>query len=306
VVAVGGGHGLSPALQALRRLGTEPTAVVTVADDGGSTGRLRQDLGIIAPGDLRMALLTLARNTDLAELLAHRFTRGELEGHALGNLVLVALQEDAAGDTVAALDRAARLLDAAGRVLPSTLGPVHLCASVGGVQVRGQVRVATAKAPIQRIWLDPPDPPACREAVEAIADADVVILGPGSVFTSIIANLAVPGIRDALATTSARVIYVANLWQQRGEAAGLDLAAHVRGLLLHAPDTRLDAVVAHDGPVPSDVFPVVGELPEGMDVPLVTGDLVARHPDGEVAPAHDSERLAQVLEPLLSRPALTT
>src|SRR5687768_12617415 len=99
VVAVGGGHGLSPALQALRLLGVEPTVVVTVADDGGSTGRLREDFGIIAPGDLRMGLLTLARNTDLAELLGHRFTRGELEGHALGNLVLVALQEDAGGDT---------------------------------------------------------------------------------------------------------------------------------------------------------------------------------------------------------------
>ena len=299
VVAIGGGHGLSPALQALRELDLEPTAVVTVADDGGSTGRLRADLGIIAPGDLRMALLTLARNEPLATLLAHRFERGELEGHAVGNLMLVALQEQHAGDALEALDAAGRLLDAAGRVLPSTLVPVHLCAQVGGKVVRGQVRVATTEAPIERVWLDPSDAPACDASVEAIEAADLVVVGPGSLYTSVIANLAVPGIREALARTSARVIYVANMWQQEGEAGGLDLAAHLEALVQHAPGLKLHSVLVHDGPLPQGAEPVAGGVCDGVDAEVCCRDLVARDAHDRPLWRHDPHRLAAAIAPLL-------
>ena len=301
VVAIGGGHGLVPALQALRLLDVEPTAIVTVADDGGSTGRLREDLEIIALGDLRMALLALARDADLAGVLAHRFQRGELEGHAVGNLVLVALHELSGGDDVEALRRAGALLGAGGTVLPATLVPVHLRARVAGRDIHGQVRVATADERVERVWLDPVDPPACAEAVAAIAAADVVVLGPGSLFTSVIAVLAVPGIRAALAASRARAVYVANLWQQSGEAAGLDLGAHVAALLAHAPGVTLDAVLAHAGPVCQGTTPVTGDLPPGAAGTVVHADLVAREPDGTLAYRHDPRRLAGALAPLLER-----
>ena len=300
-VAIGGGHGLAPALQALLELGVEPTAVVTVADNGGSTGRLRDDLGIIAPGDLRMALLTLARNRPLADVLAHRFKRGELEGHPLGNLLLVALQEMAGGDALAGLEAAGRLLDAAGRVLPSTVVPVHLCARAGGQQVQGQVRVATAEAPIERVWLDPPDAPACEPAAAAIRAADVVVLGPGSLYTSVIANLVVPGIGRAVAETDARVVYVANLWQQPGEAAGLNLAGHVNALLAHAPGLHLDSVLVHDGPLPARARAVDGVLPHNVDAEVRCADLVARTAEGVPTWRHDPAQLGAALEPLLKR-----
>jgi uncharacterized cofD-like protein len=300
VVAVGGGHGLAKALGALRLLDLTPTAVVTVADDGGSSGRLRRDLGIIAPGDLRMALLTLARNRALADVLAHRFVRGELEGHALGNLALVALAERAEGDFVAALDAAAALLDCAGRVLPSTRTPVQLKARVLGEEVDGQVRVAHATGPIECVWLEPGAPAACPEAVAAITDADLVLLGPGSLFTSVVATLLVPGIGDAVISTPAPVVAILNLSTQPGETTGFDASAHVDALLAHLPDLALDAVLLHDGPddagegeaiPPTLEHPAVGRL--------LRADLLARDPDGGPGWGHDPARLAAALGPLI-------
>ncbi|HVL99969.1 MAG TPA: gluconeogenesis factor YvcK family protein [Egibacteraceae bacterium] len=307
VVAIGGGHGLARALEALRRLGLAPTAVVTVADDGGSSGRLRRDLGIIAPGDLRMALLTLARNRPLAAALAHRFARGQLEGHALGNLVLVALAEQAGGDFVAALDRAAQLLDCAGRVLPATAQAVRLKARVAGEEVDGQVRVAAAQGRIDRVWLEPADPPVTREAATAVNGADLVVLGPGSLFTSVLANLLVPGLARALTTTAARVVYVGNILTQPGETAGLDAQAHVDALLDHLPGLRLGAVVLHDGPVGAgegDPLGVALSHPRVDEV--LRADLVARDAAGAVGWGHDPERLAAALAPLVDRAALAT
>jgi uncharacterized cofD-like protein len=156
-----------------------PTAVVTVADNGGSSGRLRDDLGIIAPGDLRMALLALARNTELADALAHRFAKGELEGHAMGNLLLVALAERE-NDFVAALRQAALLLDCQGDVLPSTVTPVTLHAEAMGQHLDGQVRVQGANGQIERVWLEPEDPAGCKEAVMAIEEGDPGACSPAS------------------------------------------------------------------------------------------------------------------------------
>lgn len=300
VVAIGGGHGLARALDALRRLGVGPVAVVTVADDGGSTGRLRRDLGIIAPGDLRQALVALAGNRPLAALFGHRFGRGELEGHAVGNLALVALAEQAGDDFVAALDEAARLLDCAGRVLPVTTEPVQLKAQVAGQEVEGQARVARSGGRVERVWLEPARPPGCPGALTAVAQADVVVLGPGSLFTSVIACLLVPDLARAVVETPARRVYVANLTTQPGETSGLSAADHVDALLEHVPGLTLDTVVLHDGPAPA-----VGDpLDTGVRSPrvgeVVRADLVRRDRDGRPAWGHDPARLAAALGPLLA------
>lgn len=302
VVAIGGGHGLARALQALRRLDAATTAVVTVADDGGSSGRLRRELDIIAPGDLRMALLTLAGNRRLAAVLEHRFTRGQLSGHALGNLLLVALAEQADGDFLAALDAAAQLLDCAGRVWPSTTESVQLKAQVAGDQVEGQVQVATADGRIERIWLEPTAPSACRQALEAIGTADVVMLGPGSLFTSVIANLLVPGIAAAVASGPAPVVYVANILTQPGETRGLDAGGHVGALLGQVPGLVVDAVILHDGPTGVGGGDSLGTDLGECEVPLVVrADVAARGADGHVTSGHDPQRLAEAMTTLFGR-----
>lgn len=300
VVGVGGGHGLSRALAALRLLDIAPTAVVTVADDGGSSGRLRRDLDIIAPGDLRMALLTLARNRPLAGVLEHRFTRGQLTGHALGNLLLVALAEQAGGDFATALDLAARLLDCAGRVWPATGDSVQLKARVAGEQIDGQVRVATAHGSIERIWLEPTAPAACPEAVRAIRSADLVVLGPGSLFTSVIATLLVPGIAEAVTRGTAPLVYVANILTQPGETTGMDAAGHVTALREHVPGLDLDAVILHDGPIGAgEGEPVGTELPGARVPTVVRADVATRDANGGVGWGHDPERLAGALAGLV-------
>ena len=227
VVAIGGGHGLSRVLAACRRMEVAPTAVVTVADDGGSSGRLRRDLGIIALGDLRMALLALAGDTDLADVLAHRFERGHLEGHALGNLLLVALAERADGDVVGALRAAEELLACEGAVLPATLEPVQIAARVAGRRVSGQAAITNSHGPLESIWLEPHGPAACDDAIAAVQGADAVVLGPGSLFTSVIVNLLVPDLRGAVRDADCPVVHVANVKAPPGETAQLSLRDHV-------------------------------------------------------------------------------
>lgn len=301
VVAIGGGHGLARALAALRQLELAPTAVVTVADNGGSSGRLRRELGIIPPGDLRMALLTLARNRALADCFAHRFSRGPLEGHALGNLTLVALAEQTDGDFVAALDQFAALLDCAGRALPATQAQVEMRARVAGEQIDGQTQVATAQGRVERVWLEPGSPPACPEAAAALSTADVVVLGPGSLFTSVVATLLVPGLAEALASSPARVVYVANVLTQPGETGGLDAAAHVAALLDHVPGLHLDVVVCHEGPAPTGSgVPLGHEIDDPRVGEIVRADVVARDEEGQPVGAHDPERLAAVLASVIS------
>src|SRR4051794_30919976 len=202
VVAFGGGHGLAASLGALRQVTPRLTAVVTVADDGGSSGRLRAELGVLPPGDLRMALATLAaedaESASWAEVLQHRFSgTGSLGGHAVGNLLIAGLL-DRLGDPVAALDAAGRLVHAAGRVLPLSRQAVDIAADVSGllpdrvIEVRGQVAVATTRGRVEAVRLLPEHPPACREALEAVAAADALVLGPGSLFTSMLPHLLVP------------------------------------------------------------------------------------------------------------------
>lgn len=237
VVVVGGGHGAATALEAVAPWAGDLTAVVSVADDGGSSGRLRADLGGIAPGDARRCVEALLAPGPWRDALGHRFERGDLDGHPAGNVLIAGLLA-ATGDPVTALDTLTGSLDARGRVLPATSGPVDLVASTGaGSTVRGQVAVS-GTAGIAELAFDPPDPVVPAEVLEAIGAADLIVVGPGSLFTSVLAAC-VPAVRDAIAAAGARVVLVANLGPQAGEAEGLDIDAHVDAVRRHgvAPDT---------------------------------------------------------------------
>lgn len=265
MVALGGGHGLQATLTALRTITPDVTAVVTVADDGGSSGRLRRELGGLPPGDLRKAMLALADDDTgpWPTVFGHRFGGdGALAGHAVGNLVLAALLE-LLGDPVAALDAASRLLGTRGRILPMSNQPLDIEADVVGLdhdpaavrRIRGQVAVATTPGRVQRIRLHPaghPDeiPTACPDAVAAVRDADVVLLGPGSWFTSVLPHLLVPELHEALVATRAQKVVVLNLVPQPGETAGFSTERYLDVLCQHAPRLRVDAVIADVDSVP--------------------------------------------------------
>jgi len=280
------------------------TAVVSVADDGGSSGRLRRDLDVVPPGDLRKCLVALAEPDAVwATAFEHRFGGTELGGHALGNLVLVGLVETL-GDVAAALDEAARLLGAAGRVRPATTERVVLKAQAqadvedgGGpdaeVQVEGQVAVMEHPGRIRRVELVPSDIAAHPDAIRAIDDADQVLLAPGSLFTSTLPVLVVPEIRAAIGRTSAQVVQVANLAPQVPETEGLDLVDHLRAVLEHG--ARVDVVVAaSDGSLPAD-----RQALEQCGVRVELGALARPGASGG-AWVHDVPRLAQVLSDLLA------
>jgi uncharacterized cofD-like protein len=257
VVALGGGHGLFASLSALRRVTRQLTAVVTVADDGGSSGVLRRDFGVLPPGDLRMALAALcgddAWGTTWSKVVQHRFDgHGALGGHAVGNVLIVALWE-LLGDTVQGLDWVGRLLGAHGRVLPMASVPLDLVAEVEGADpdrpgeitlVRGQVACASTTGRVRSVSLIPADPPACPEAIAAVTAADWVVLGPGSWFTSILPHLLVPGLAGALLSTPARRVVALNLVPQAGETDGFSPHRHLEVLAEHAPGLTVDVVLA--------------------------------------------------------------
>ncbi|MGH9066004.1 MAG: gluconeogenesis factor YvcK family protein [Acidimicrobiales bacterium] len=240
VVALGGGHGLAATLRAVRRYAGEITAVVSVADDGGSSGRIRDAFHILPPGDIRKCLIALAGPELLwARILDHRFRAGDLKGHSLGNLILAALAE-VTGDPQVAIDEAARLLGAVGRVVPATTVPVVLKAATGQGEIEGQVAVMRSPR-ITRVSLVPFDPEPSPAALDALARADQVVIGPGSLYTSVLAVVAVPALARAVAESRGRSVYVCNLAPQRPETAGYDVAGHVEALAAHGvePDVVL-------------------------------------------------------------------
>ncbi|HEY0935530.1 MAG TPA: uridine diphosphate-N-acetylglucosamine-binding protein YvcK [Trebonia sp.] len=262
VVALGGGHGLAASLSALRRVTDEVTAIVTVADDGGSSGRLRQEFGVLPPGDLRMALAALCGDDDWgttwARVVQHRFGGGgDLDGHSLGNLLIAGLW-DLLGDPVAGLDWVGRLLRVTGRVLPMAAVPLDIVARVEGADparpgeittVRGQAAVAVTPGRVRSITLLPPDPPAVPEAVAAVLEADWVVFGPGSWFSSVLPHLLVPSLRSALTATAARKLVTLNLVPQPGETEGFSPHRHLEVLADHAPSLAFDVVLADSGAV---------------------------------------------------------
>jgi uncharacterized cofD-like protein len=330
-VALGGGHGLHATLSALRLLAqrgvADPiTAVVTVADDGGSSGRLRRELGLLPPGDLRMALAALAGERlsgapqeagplaaagtgPWVRLLQHRFGgTGALAGHAVGNLLLAGLME-VLDDPVAALDAVGALAGVRGRVLPMACDPLDIEAEVTGLddddprrlhRIRGQVAVASTPGRVQRVRLLPERPRACPEAVAAVRSADVLLLGPGSWFTSVLPHLLLPELRDALVTSAARRVVVLNLAPEPGETAGFSPEQHLAVLAQHAPELRVDAVLADVGAVP-----VPDHLRRAAAGMLAPGGRVHLAPVAAADPAtprHDPGALADALATVLDQP----
>ncbi|MDF0528544.1 uridine diphosphate-N-acetylglucosamine-binding protein YvcK [Tsukamurella sp. 8F] len=263
VASLGGGHGLFATLQAVRTLTRDITAIVTVADDGGSSGRLRTELGIIPPGDLRMALAALLPDTEQgrfwAGVLQHRFGGGgAMAGHPVGNLVLAGLCE-VLGDPVSALDEFGRRFEVQGRVLPMVSGPLRIEADVAGLEddprltrvIRGQVAVAATPGKVRRVRLEPPEPGATEEAVHAIRNADVVTVGPGSWFSSVIPHVLVPAQLEALRTTNARRILILNLAPEPGETSGFSAERHLHVLAAHAEGLQFDDILIDADTAPS-------------------------------------------------------
>lgn len=291
VVGIGGGHGLAATLRAALLYADDVAAVVAMADNGGSSGRLTAELGIPPPGDVRNCLVALAQDRATAELLQHRFQGGALTGHTVGNLVIAALTE-LRGGFGQAVEAAGRLLSVRGRVYPATTALVTLRARVQGGVLEGQVAVGETTAPIETVSLEPVDVPAYPPAVQAILEADQVVLGPGSLYTSLIATVLVPGIDAALRGTSARRIFVCNTRMQPGETGGLDAVAHVGALLDHCGGGCIDAAVVQSPVLAGDgvsLDPAAWPWPE---VELVEADVAA--PDE----GHDPKRLSMTLSAL--------
>jgi uncharacterized cofD-like protein len=311
VVAFGGGHGLAASLHALKLLRGELdlrlTAVVTVGDDGGSSGRLRRERGGLPLGDLRQALAALADPDDPTAQLAaglwqHRFAGVDpLGGHALGNLLLTGLME-LSDDPVAALDHAGDLLHAVGRVLPMSRVPVHIEATVRGddpahpdalTHVRGQHQVAVTPGQVLDVRLDPPRPPACDEAVDAVLAADWLVFGPGSWFTSVIPHLLVPELGQAICDSPARRLVTLNLATEQ-ETDGLSLPDHLRALARYLPGLRVDVVLADLKAVGDPIG--VHVAAESLDARVVLAPVAVV--DG--SPRHDPVALAGALHEVLT------
>ncbi|MDT5128447.1 MAG: hypothetical protein QOG79_50 [Mycobacterium sp.] len=304
IVALGGGHGLYATLSAARRLTPYVTAVVTVADDGGSSGRLRNELDVVPPGDLRMALAALAADSPHGQLwgtiIQHRFGgSGALAGHPIGNLLLAGLNEVLA-DPVAALDELGRILGLKGRVLPMCPIALQIEADVGGLEsdprmsrvIRGQVALATTVGKVRRVRLLPSNPPATRQAIDAIMAADLVVLGPGSWFTSVIPHVLVPQLAEALQATQARRALVLNLVAEPGETAGFSAERHIHVIAQHAPGFTVHDIIVDAAGVP-------GER-EREQLRRTAAILDAEVEFADVSrpgtPLHDPARLAAALE----------
>ncbi len=300
VVVIGGGTGLSTMLRGLKHHTANITAILTVADDGGSSGRLRRDLGVLPPGDFRNCIVALAdAEPVMARLFQYRFGQGSgLEGHSFGNLFIVALS-GITGNFEEAIREASRVLAVRGQIMPSTLANVTLCAELSDeAHVRGESKISEATVPIKRVYLQPERAAAYPDAVRAIIEADLVVVGPGSLYTSILPNLLVDGIAKALMASDAVKLYVCNVATQPGETDGFKVADHLQALLRHLRGNPFDAVLANNT--------VSGEInPEwkvqrvtasggtlGLDGPeLVLADVV----DPRNPLRHDPEKLSAAI-----------
>lgn len=290
VVVIGGGTGLSNLLRGLKNFTNNITAVVTVGDDGGSSGRLRQELGVLPPGDIRNCITALADEEKLVtELFSYRFESGQgLEGHSFGNLFLTAICSMTKGDMLEAVRVASRVLNSCGQVLPSTLTNITLMAQLAdGRLIKGESQIPHAHGQIKRLYTEPVQPLPTPEAIAAIASADLIVLGPGSLYTSIIPNLLIRGIADAIRQSAARKIYVCNVMTQPGETNNYSVADHVEAVLAHAAC-----------PVDS-----AGQLIETV---LVNGEAPQAVNETGCAPVrYDPERLSSMGIKPLSRPLLS-
>lgn len=307
VAALGGGHGLSASLEALQLVTDQITAIVTVADDGGSSGRLREEFDILPPGDLRMALAALCDNSawggQWRDALQHRFAgTGPLGGHALGNLIIASLW-DLLGDPIAGLDLVGRLVNARGRVLPMAGEPLRIEASVLGAdparpeaitEIQGQVEVAKTGGRVLSVRLQPDPPRPCREAIDAVVDADWVVLGPGSWFTSVLPHLLVPDLRAALVHTPAKRVLTLNMVMSTAETQGFSASDHLRVIADHAPDLHLDYVLVDPSVEPQSRSQLECTA-QSLGAELVVADVA----DADRPGVHDSLRLAAAFRDLM-------
>jgi uncharacterized cofD-like protein len=305
IVALGGGTGLATLLRGLKRHSGNLTAIVTVADDGGSSGRLRQSLGIPPPGDLRNCLAALSDDEDLlTQLFQYRFLEGEeLNGHSFGNLFIAALAGVTGSFDQGLLD-AGRVLSIRGRVIPSTLSDVALVADKtpalahAAIRIEGESRIPDVPGQIRRVQLEPNDPPAYPGAIQAILNADMIVIGPGSLFTSILPNLLVPDIVEAIRAAKGFKAYVCNVASQKGETEGFSCQQHLEAIHNHVGPDLVDTVIANDGQLESPqegVYFVDPMIEPRMMVPIYMADLI----DRERPWRHDSQQLAETLIALL-------
>ena len=309
VVVIGGGTGLSIMLRGLKTKTYNLTAVVTVADDGGSSGRIRQDLDMIAPGDLRNCLVALADKEGLLEkLFAHRFGgSGGLSGHSFGNLFIAALIE-VLGDVEGALDASSKILKVRGKVIPSSADKILLNAELAdGTVVQGESNIPAVKGKIERVFTIPVYPWAVQSAVDAINEADAIVLGPGSLYTSIMPNLLVPDIALAVRECKAKKLYICNVMTQPGETDGYTVADHVKAINRHAGAKIIDFVIVNDGFIPPKMrqqYSQAGSHPVRADqdeiektgATMITADLVNK----DTGVTHDTDKLANVLIDLIN------
>lgn len=320
IVAIGGGNGLNTLLRGLKEYTDNITAIVTVADDGGSSGRLRRDLGMLPPGDFRNCIAALSDAEGLvSQLFQYRFgDETDLDGHSFGNLYLTAMAA-ITGSFESALEESSRVLAVRGRVIPSTLAQVTLCAEVlvpdteappgGGTihtrsrvaLVRGESSIGKATGWIQRVYLDPETPPTYPKAIRAILDADLIVIGPGSLYTSVLPNLLVPDLAQAIISAPALKVYVCNVATQAGETVGYDVAAHVSALHQHVGAEMITTVLAnrtfgHSRPPGAGVDWVRLPGSETAEYRVIARDLV----DGQHPWRHDSHKLAQALMEMIN------
>lgn len=302
IVAIGGGHGLSTLLRGLKNVSHNIFAVVTVADDGGSSGRLRESLGILPPGDVRNCLAALSENEDLlAELFQYRFTNAEgaLEGHSFGNLFISSMAE-VTGSFEQAIAESGRVLAVSGRVLPASLQNVNLIADVveegSGriIRVEGESKISSADGKIKRVMLEPSNPAAYPEVIQATLSADIIVVGPGSLYTSILPNLLVKDIYSAIHTSQALKIFICNVATQKGETEGFSCGDHLRVIEEHIGLNLFDIIVANDNP-PGEINVNVEavEVEEGLteEYAVYKKDLL----DIEHPWRHDPEKISKVL-----------
>ena len=300
VVAIGGGKGLARALQAVRSYAGKIDAIVTVADDGGSSGRLAPHLDIPPPGDIRKSLIALTPDDSVwRRLYEYRFEGADVRGHSLGNLIIAALAE-IEGSFEGALRSSEQLLGAVGSVIPASPWHLELVAVIDDQEVRGQVNISLARGTVQEIQVLPNDAPASESAVVAIESANQIVLGPGSLYTSILAAMVVPGIVDAINRSSAPLIYVANTVTQDGETLGMDAVDHLEALIRLSGVRPPSAIVASDSPVsvdpPLEVVGIDAEAAATYGADLVTADLLDETAE---RPCHDPTRLGAVLRGLV-------
>lgn len=306
IVAVGGGTGLSMLLKGIKRITNNITAIVTVGDDGGSSGRLREEMGILPPGDIRNCIAALADDEDLVtKLFQYRFKTGEgLEGHSFGNLFLTALVA-ITGDMVSAVRESSNVLSIRGRVLPSTLDDMKLVAEMeDGRIINGESNIPEAKGKVKRLFTNPENCRPLPEVIEAIKDADLIILGPGSLYTSVIPNLLIKEISQEIAKSDAKKIYVCNIMTQPGETDDYSVASHVNTIISHAGSNKImEAVLVNDS-LPDNLaekYKLAGSFPVKLDtenlkatgVKIVSKKLIEESKEGLVR--HSSNRVARAI-----------